>query len=232
MSGPEHKPTKFLTFAMAALAGIGDLPDTIMDRAVVIRMRRRAPGESVQSFRSCWDTPSLHALRDRLTAWLTPLLDTAARMEPPMPVDDRAADTWEPLVIVADLARGEWPRLARTACTAMTAHEAGQDEAGGLKTRILTDIRAVFAACGDPDALPTEHLLSALRADTEAPWAEHGPNGLSPRGLQILLKDYGISSANLRFPDGTQRKGFVRNRFADAWTRYCPEANEPARIGR
>jgi len=31
------------TFAMAMLASIGDLPDTIMDRAVVIRMRRRAP---------------------------------------------------------------------------------------------------------------------------------------------------------------------------------------------
>ncbi len=36
---------------MAALAGIGDLPDTIMDRSVVIRMRRRAAGERVASFR-------------------------------------------------------------------------------------------------------------------------------------------------------------------------------------
>ena len=31
------------TFAMAMLAGIGDLPDTIEDRAVVVSMRRRAP---------------------------------------------------------------------------------------------------------------------------------------------------------------------------------------------
>jgi hypothetical protein len=30
------------TFAMAALAGIGAMPDTIEDRAVVVRMRRRA----------------------------------------------------------------------------------------------------------------------------------------------------------------------------------------------
>jgi hypothetical protein len=35
------------TFAMAALAGIGAMPDTIEDRAVVIRMRRRADGETV-----------------------------------------------------------------------------------------------------------------------------------------------------------------------------------------
>src|SRR5438445_67619 len=40
--GNDHTPRKFYTFAMAAIAGIGDLPDTIMDRSIVIRMRRRA----------------------------------------------------------------------------------------------------------------------------------------------------------------------------------------------
>ena len=55
--GNDHTPHKFATFAMAALAGIGDLPDTIMDRSVVIRMRRRAEGESVKPFRSRRDTP-------------------------------------------------------------------------------------------------------------------------------------------------------------------------------
>ena len=33
------------TFAMAVVAGIGDLPDTIEDRAVIISLRRKAPGE-------------------------------------------------------------------------------------------------------------------------------------------------------------------------------------------
>lgn len=139
-----------------------------------------------------------------------------------MPVDDRAADTWEPLIVVADLAGGPWPARARAACMAMTAHEAGQDEEGGLKARILVDIRTAFAAVGDPAALSTEYLVSTLRQDPEAPWAEDGVNGLSPRGLQLLLKDYGISSANIRFPDDGQRKGFARNQFVDAWARYCP----------
>ncbi|MFD0528878.1 DUF3631 domain-containing protein [Kitasatospora arboriphila] len=225
--GPDHKVVKFPTFAMAALAGIGDLPDTIMDRSVVIRMRRRAPGERVSSYRSDRDNPGLRELRDGLHAWLVPLIDAATDMEPPMPVDDRAADTWEPLVTVADLAGGEWPVRARAACRAMTAFESGQDEDGGLKTRILVDIRRVFAAGGNPDALSTEHLLTALKADHEAPWAEHGPTGLSARGLQLLLKDYGIGSMNIRFPDGVQLKGFTRNGFLDAWSRYCPEPAEP-----
>lgn len=66
ISGPEHKPTAFPTFAMAALAGIGDLPDTIMDRAIVIRMQKRKPGERITPFRSRYSVPELHALRDRL----------------------------------------------------------------------------------------------------------------------------------------------------------------------
>ncbi|MFZ3595911.1 DUF3631 domain-containing protein [Streptomyces sp. BH104] len=227
VSGPEHKPHTFPTFAMAALAGIGDLPDTIMDRSVVIRMRRRAAGEEVASFRTGRDTPALHAIRDRLSAWLPPLCPQAMEMEPEMPVEDRAADTWEPLIVVADLAGGEWPASARTACRSMSDYEAGQDEEGGLRTRILVDIRRVFAAEGDPTVLRTSRLLDELNADKEAPWAEYGAGGLTPRGLQLLLKDYGIGSANRRFPDGTQAKGFARNQFLDTWARYCPEP-EPA----
>ena len=56
--------------AMAALAGIGDLPDTIEDRAVIVIMRRRAPGEQVSSFRRRRDLPTLVSLRDRLHGWL------------------------------------------------------------------------------------------------------------------------------------------------------------------
>lgn len=232
IAGPEHTPVEYPTFAMAALAGIGDLPDTIMDRSIVVRMRRRAPGEKVAAFRSRRDTPQLHLLRDRLAVWAAEVVGEAVEWEPSMPVEDRAADTWEPLVVVADLAGGHWPAAARSACAAMSAYEAGQDEEGGLRIRILADIRAAFASCGDLEALATTRLLAMLKEDPEAPWAEYGTGGLSPRGLQLLLKDYGINSSNIRFPDGTQAKGFARNKFLDTWARYCPEANTPQLQGQ
>ena len=47
------------TFAMAALAGISAMPDTIEDRAVVVKMRRRAAGETVAPFRHRRDRPAL-----------------------------------------------------------------------------------------------------------------------------------------------------------------------------
>ncbi|MEV6046468.1 DUF3631 domain-containing protein [Streptomyces xanthochromogenes] len=220
--GNDHTPHKFATFAMAAIAGIGDLPDTIMDRAIVIRMRRRAEGESVKPFRSRRDTPALHDLRDRIAAWAKPLLDEAANLEPDMPVEDRAADTWEPLVIVADLAGGNWPRLARIACARMVAAEAAAEEDHPSGARILADVRRLFAGRGEPESLSTEELLYLLRQDVESPWAEWGRSGLTARDLSAMLREYGIKSGNVRMADGTQRKGYMRNKFLDAWRRYCP----------
>ncbi|WP_405933789.1 DUF3631 domain-containing protein [Streptomyces sp. NBC_00827] len=228
ISGPEHKPTPYPTFAMAAIAGIGELPDTITDRSVVLRMQKRKPGEKVAQFRSRHSVPELNALRDQLAAWLGPLRNEAARMVPKMPVEDRAADTWEPLVIIAELAGGHWPASARAACLAMTRHEAVQDEQSSLKTRLLRDIHRIFERENNPEALPTHDLVAALIQDADAPWAEYGTKGLNAYHLGNLLRDFNIGSANYRFDNGRQAKAYMRNRFLDAWARNCPDLVEAA----
>ncbi|MFD8527216.1 DUF3631 domain-containing protein [Streptosporangium canum] len=206
------------TFAMAALAGIGAMPDTIEDRAVVVRMRRRGPGETVAPYRHRRDRPALRRLAEDLSAWLRADLPTLEQAEPAMPVEDRAADTWEPLVAVADHAGGHWPERARAAVLALTteADETGQPSP---RVRLLTDCRTAF---GSDPALPTAVLLERLKADPEAPWADYGPNGLTAMKLGAILREYEIRSANIRFLDGTQAKGYQRADFLDAWARYCP----------
>ncbi|PNE36864.1 DUF3631 domain-containing protein [Streptomyces noursei] len=226
ISGPEHKPTPFPTFAMAAIAGIGDLPDTITDRSVVLRIQKRKPGEKVAPFRSRYAAPELNALRGRLAAWLGPLRSTAARMVPQMPVEDRAADTWEPLVIIADLAGGHWPAQARAACVAMTRFEAVQDEQTNVKVRLLRDIHRIFERANNPEALSSQDLVAALIQDADAPWAEHGNKGLNAHHLGFLLRDFDIRPANYRFAGGRQAKAYTRNRFLDAWARHCPHLTE------
>jgi hypothetical protein len=214
------------TFAMAALAGIGAMPDTIEDRSVVIHMRRRAPGETVAPYRHRRDRPTLRTVAENLAAWLRPALAALELAEPAMPVEDRAADTWEPLVTIADHAGGAWPDLARGAVVALTANPDDADTAS-LRTRLLLDCRTAFAG---QDAIPTTRLLQLLNTDLEAPWSEHGPAGLTGRRLAVMLRDYGIHSANIRFPDGTQSKGYTRAEFADAWRRYCPPEPHPPEL--
>ncbi|OLM28323.1 DNA primase [Pseudonocardia sp. Ae717_Ps2] len=53
------------TFAMAALAGIGRMPDTIEDRAVVVQMRRRTPQSR---WRRIGTGATVHAFRSSLSA--------------------------------------------------------------------------------------------------------------------------------------------------------------------
>ncbi len=217
------------TFAMAALAGIGAMPDTIEDRAVVIRMRRRAPGETVAPFRHKRDRPALTTTAAALAGWASAHLAELEKAEPPMPLEDRAADTWEPLIAIADLAGDGWPDRARAAAVALTAD---RDQGAEISDRIrlLADCRAAFGAAA---ALPTTVLINRLRADPEAPWCDHGPEGITPKRLATLLRDYDIRSANIRFgePIG-QVKGYERADFTDAWTRYCPpppwEASQPS----
>ncbi|MEV4888765.1 DUF3631 domain-containing protein [Nonomuraea sp. NPDC055795] len=209
------------TFAMAALAGIGAMPDTIEDRAVVIRMRRRAPGETAAPYRHRRDRPALRTLATRLEQWLRADLPTLEHAEPGMPVEDRAADTWEPLVIVADHAGRNWPDRARAAALALTA-EADDNGQTSARVRLLAACRTAF---GPDTALPTAALLERLRADPEGEWNEHGPTGLTAMKLGTMLREYDIRSAMMRFPTG-QARGYQRADFADAWARYCP-ALEP-----
>jgi len=217
-----YKVEKIETFAMAALAGIGAMPETIEDRAVVIRMRRRAPGESVAPYRMGRDGAALADLRARLRAWVRAHADELRTAAPAMPVEDRAADTWEPLIAVADLAGGDWPDVARDASVTLTeAREA--NARGSIQARLLADCRTAFA---DADALPTADLLKRLREDPEGPWATYGNTGLSAMRLGMLLREFDIRSDTIRFPSG-QAKGYGREAFADAWARYCPEVTQP-----
>ena len=209
------------TYAMAALAGIGRLPDTIEDRAVIIRMRRRAPNETVRPYRLRRDAPALKTLGDEVHHWVRSHHDRLIRAVPAMPLEDRAADTWEALIAIADQAGGPWPNDARHAAVTLT-EEAEADSDDTLATRLLADIRA---ALDDRSMMRTEDLLAALKADLEAPWITHGTNGLTPRALSSILKDFGISSRVMRF-GGTQSRGYAANDFHDAWNRYLPPPPE------
>jgi hypothetical protein len=208
------------TFAMALLAAIGELPDTIMDRAVVVRMRRRAPGEQVDPYRTRRDAPPLNGLRERLSAWARAHLRELQHATPAMPLEDRAADTWEPLIAIADLAQGDWPARARHAAQAMTAAEVQHEEDTAASVRLLADLREVFGAA---EALYTTTILEALHKLEDAPWPDWYGHPLTTRDLAKLLRPYDIRSKSVReHGTGPSLKGYARADLHDAWQRYTP----------
>lgn len=212
-----RSPEVCATFSMAMLAGIGDLPDTIMDRAVVVRMRRRAPHETVAPYRTRRDKPALALIRNRLNAWVRGHLDHLTAAEPNMPVEDRAADTWEPLVSVADLAGGHWPQRVRRAVLALLASESATESEASLGVRLLGDVRDIYRDW-TVGFLTSQDLTTALCKIEEAPWSEIGyPPGLTAKRLSDLLRPYGIRP--VRNAAGTAR-GYRLEDMTEAFARY------------
>ncbi|WP_354172304.1 MULTISPECIES: DUF3631 domain-containing protein [unclassified Bradyrhizobium] len=216
------------SFAAVALAGLGWLPDSIMTRSVVIRMRRRAPNEHVEAFRHRTHAPVGRNLFLRLEDWAAASAGHAEAARPEMPsgIEDRTADLWEPLLAVADLAGGEWPELARKAAVALVA-AATTDTPPSLNIRLLSDLRTIFAAADAaiqmtvPKGLPTKAILEALHALEAAPWS-HLKEPFNDHSLASRLHGYGIKSDKLRPHGANQCKGYLLADLEDAWRRYLP----------
>ncbi|RNL83170.1 DUF3631 domain-containing protein [Halostreptopolyspora alba] len=225
--GSEQRVVAFPSYAALALAGLGELPDTILTRSVVVRMRKRAPHEHVEPYRERIHEPEGHQLREALSQWANATSTTLADTFPDMPggVQDRPADVWEPLLMVADAAGGPWPERARSACVELVA--ANRDPATvSLGVRLLGDLRTIFRG---ETKLPTSTILERLHALEQAPWADLGGNKpFDDRALARMLGKYttaegtAIKSRTLRMPDGSTPKGYHAADLADAWSRYLP----------
>jgi hypothetical protein len=217
--GASQIPTDFNTFAMAALAAIGRLPDTIADRAVSIELKRRGPGENVARFRIRRDRQRLTDLSAQLTTWVRSRLDELAEAEFDIPgVEDRALDAWEPLLAVADAAAGGWPRKAKAACRVLTAGDA-DDEHG---TRLLADIREIYADTCQA-FIASSVLVGELRQREESPWGDE-PTPMTASKLAKLLKPYGVTPGH---SSAKTVRGYTLESFGDAFRRYLrPEPSE------
>jgi hypothetical protein len=197
---------EYSVFCPKAFAGIGSLPDTITDRCVPIRLKKKRRYETVERFRKRDAEEVARPIRERLEAWtkdekVMPTL-RVARPTIPDALNDRQADICEPLLAVADLAGGEWPQKARQALIEVCVSEENEESIG---VKLLTDIRRVF----DEQDVANNNVKGA------------GTN------LSRKLKRFGIKSRVIRTSDDSTPHGFYRTDFEDVWARYCPHSMQP-----
>jgi Protein of unknown function (DUF3631) len=206
----------FSTFCPKAIAGIGRLPDTVQSRSIPIRLKRKAPGESVERFRERDATEQARPLRDALELMALSLVSELAPARPVLPdeLGDRAQDVWEPLLAIADAAGESWAKQAREAAVELSAGAAPEDDSAGV--RLLADIKSVLVS---EERVGTAVLLEALHDIEDAPWGDWYGKPMTARALAKLLRPYAIAPHS----DGKAR-GYSKEQFEDAWTRYLPPA--------
>ncbi|THJ24513.1 MAG: DUF3631 domain-containing protein [Nitrospira sp. CG24E] len=226
LKGKAVELEEFPAYCAVALAGLGNLPDTILTRSIVIKMRRRAPTEQVEPYRRKTNGPEGHRLRERLAAWATHVAPTL-NLSPEMPpgITDRNADIWEALLTIADAVGGDWPARARV--TAVTLVTGTMGDKGSLGVKLLTDLQTIFK---DRDVMATTEILEELISLEESPWGDLRGKPLDGRRLSKLLKPYGIAPKPVRRGESVF-KGYEQTDLQDAWSRYVPSESTNTPLG-
>ncbi len=216
-TGQDFAPRGFGAFAPVAIAGIGELPDTVTSRSIPIRLRRKMNGERIEKVKAY--RPALAQLGTALAEWAK-TVDFASMPHPEIPehFSDREADISASLLALAELAGCGWPDRIRDALTELFASNETESTSGML----LADMRKIFRETGD-NKLASNDLCTHLGQLEDRPWPEFN-NGkqITPAQLARLLKPFGISPRDIRVDGKAGIKGYLQADFIDAWSRYLP----------
>ena len=240
-NGGKARLARYSCWCPKMIATIQHLPETLRDRCIVIGMQRKTVRErcarikqlrGVELRRKCARFVKDHAEEIR-----------EARSEAPVELNDRAADIWEPLLVLADLAGGEWPERARQAALGLTG---GAQEESPIAT-LLLDIFVVLAVAahreeagkggtsengkaecegnekgrGEGRAF-TRELVAELNRNRDRPWWELTKGKpVTEMWLARQLRVYGVRPRTI-WIGGESAKGYVMGELREAFQRYVP----------
>jgi hypothetical protein len=241
LPGGGYDEREFSTWAATWIAGIRKIPDTVEDRSVVLRLKRKLSSEKVARFRGR-DGVELTVLKRKIIRFVADNEHRLRDIEPDMPealnaAGDRATDAWEPLIAIPDVAGGDWPQRARNAALTICQVDDEEDAERNIHTVLLADIRDIFARlpprddaahgawAGRPAVGPrlfTRQLLDELIGLEERPWGAWGKaqKPMTDTGLAGLLRPYRIRSTTVRGEGNVVGKGYLLRSFEDAFSRY------------
>jgi len=221
--GNEFVSERFDPFCPKILAGIGRLPETIIDRSISILIHRKLKTQSCQKYRR-QDRALAVPIREKLKAWSadSQLLKILKESNPQMPegLNDRQEDIWEPLLAIADAIGGKVPSLAREAARSLC----GKKDDDGYGPVQLAAIRKVVGQSG---RITSQELIDGLwKADALPSRLMEGdsPNYKKiGRWLSKFIQSYGGKPPDVMDFEGKKARGYEASELADIFIRYCPE---------
>lgn len=209
---------RFSCWCPKVIAAIGRLPETLADRCIVIRMQRKTMQDECERLRNLEGLE----LRRRCARFVQDHAKEIAENRPELPgtLNDRAADIWEPLLVLADLTGGAWGTKAREAAVALTARSEDASPIGSL----LLDIVMFFLGSGGQDRALSREIVEYLNGCEGKPWGEaRRGKGATDSWLAAQLRPYGIRPRLLR-KDGLVGRGYLQEDFFEVSRRYVPRA--------
>jgi putative DNA primase/helicase len=216
--GKELIPQQFNVWGAKAIAGIGNLPDTLMDRAINLQLRRKRENEKITRLRHI-DENIFNKLTSKLARFSTDYCRLLRGMRPELPLElnDREQDNWEALLAIAEIAGNDWVKRARDAALKISRNN--QDATVSMGVELLSAIYDIFEN-KMTQRLSSAELIRELCQNEELPWSTYNRGlPISPRQIATLLKGYGIKSKGIRVGYGTP-KGYEKEQFLESFSRY------------
>jgi hypothetical protein len=229
--GDDREPKSFSTWCPKAIALIGKLADTLEDRSIIIRMRRKTAEDRVQRLRSDLIGQELEMLRRKAARWARDNATLVRLADPIVPSElhDRASDNWRPILAIADLIGGIWPELAREAAVKLS--DGSADDGDSIRSQLLQDIKKVFEE-KSTTRISSEDLAKALGAMIESPWSEWKKGKpITQRQIARLLKPFGIDPVQLWIVGAKTRGYEYDDAFRDACVRYIDGFDPVGTVG-
>ena len=212
LPGGGYESRLFSTWAPTVIAGIGDPPSTVRDRAVVIDLKRKLSSEKVRPLRER-DGADLAILRSKIARWVG---DNEMRLRAHSPAaldvdNDRAKDMWEPLLAIAEIAGGDWPRRAREAGLALAEAQESETVDADVRLLLLADIRDIFAAAFPPDHADHKATREGRPSDGPPPLTgdKVARERLDKLNAQSAVVDLEVDNAKAAVEEGKRRLAVV-----------------------
>jgi hypothetical protein len=193
---------------------LGVLGDDERDRRDAERGREREQLRDGQLALAAFDTA------DRRLLIVEAEFCRARFPELPSDLNDRACDSWEPLIAIADAAGDEWPHLARAAAKHLTGSDEEMDDLG---VQLLTDLQHVWPT---DDVATGNKLTEKLKDDDDdGLWRNYGRQGkgLTAKSMATILRPFGIHP-DQHWVGGTKIRGYARADFEKAWGAYVADS--------
>ena len=220
--GDDNEPKAFSTWCPKALSMIGLPPDTILDRSIIVPLRRKLQGETVVSDYDR-DEALSQEMRRKIAAFAEDNIEPirSARPERLATNNDRLADNWNTLLSIASAISPECLMQARKAATVLVDDKADENPS----VQLLADIKEVFQS----SRMSSKALVQRLISLEERPWCEwRKGNPMTANTLSKMLKPFDIRSGLIR--DGADvYRGYKQEDFEDVFKRYLPSS--PAAVG-
>jgi hypothetical protein len=221
--GLDSSLVRYSCWCPKVIAMIGRVPDTIADRSIVVRLERKLVTEKC--------APLTDFKPETITTKCVRFADdnseriANAALETVPGLNDRAADTFEPLFVLARMAGPEWFERAAEAAVFLTSSQNTDLQGPGL----LLDILTIFVEC-NVEKMFSRSLVFCLRGEGE--WIASqffAGKVLNEVLLAQTLRPYGIRPVAIRVGEEV-KKGYRVDDFRNCLKRYVPRTDIDARL--